>query len=211
MLEQVAAPIISFVTTTITAWGYAGIVALMAIESASIPLPSEFIMPFAGYAASLGHLTLWGAALAGAFGCLVGSLISYAVGYYGGRPFVLKYGRYVLFTPRDLERAEHWITRWGDTANFTARLLPVVRTFVSLPAGILKMRLGRFVLYTFAGSFIWSFVLAGVGYFLGEHWRDIKEFAHGLDIVVLVALIAGIAWFVRYKIKELKESRTSAS
>src|SRR5258707_639857 len=152
MSERIITALAAFIIAVISAGGYAGIVLLMGIESACIPLPSEVIMPFAGYLVHTGRMNLHLAAFAGALGCAVGSVVAYWAGVYGGRPFAVKYGRYVLIRRRDIDRAEAWFTRYGDAAIFFSRLLPVVRTFISLPAGIARMPFGRFVVLSFLGS-----------------------------------------------------------
>ena len=168
MLETVIAPIAGAIIAIITATGLLGVALMMAIESACIPLPSEIIMPFAGYLASLGHFSLVAAATAGAIGCNIGSAVAYAVGRHGGRRFVERWGGYFLVTKRDLEWADRFFARYGSLAVFIGRLLPVVRTFIALPAGIAKMDRARFHLYTFLGSLPWCLALAWVGYKLGE-------------------------------------------
>lgn len=177
--------------------GYSGIVLLMALESACMPVPSEVVMPFAGYLVYRdGEMTLLGITLAGTLGCTMGSIAAYAVGYYAGRPLILRYGRYILVTEKHLIKAEEWFAKWGDEATFIARLLPVIRTVISLPAGIAKMDFKRFVLYSFAGSLPWTFALAYVGYLLGPQWKAIVGIFRGLDVVVIVTVVALVAWYV---------------
>ena len=178
-----------FVIAVISQAGYPGIVLLMGIESACIPLPSEIIMPFSGYLVYTGRFKLAWVALAGAVGCNVGSLVAYYVGALGGRPLAEKYGRYVLVTRHDLELADRWFARYGDWAVFFARLLPVVRTFIALPAGVARMNFLRFNIYTFLGSLPWCLALAYAGLKLGERWT-----------ILLLIVIAG-AWFVRNRWK----------
>src|SRR5215467_10089239 len=149
MIAKIITILSGFIVATISALGYSGIVLLMAIESACIPLPSEIIMPFSGYLVSTGELNLWGVAVAGAVGCVLGSLVAYYVGLFGGRPLVLRYGRYLLVSHHDLELADRWFARHGDITIFVGRLLPVVRTFIAFPAGVARMALGKFVAYTF--------------------------------------------------------------
>lgn len=168
----------------------------MAIESACIPLPSEIIMPFSGYLVFTGQFTLFWVSVAGAFGCLVGSIVAYAVGCYGGRPLVLKYGRYVLLSHRDLENADRFFAKYGDWAIFISRLLPIIRTFISLPAGIARMRFGRFCIYTFLGSVPWCWFLAFIGKKMGENWTLIRNYFHKADLVIGILIVAGIIWFV---------------
>jgi membrane protein DedA with SNARE-associated domain len=199
MLDTIVSSLAGLITATISAMGYPGIVLLMAIESACIPLPSEIIMPFAGYLASTGRFSLVLVATFGALGCNVGSTIAYAIGTYGGRPLVEKWGAYVLMSRRDLDLAERFFARWGSITVFVARLLPVVRTFIALPAGMARMPQLRFQLYTFAGSWPWCFALAYVGMKLGQRWDSdprLRAIMHKADAVVVVALIAGLAWFI---------------
>lgn len=196
MLEKIIAVLAGFITVGILKMGYLGIAVMMAIESACIPLPSEIIMPFAGYLVFKGHFTLWGTALAGAIGCVVGSWVAYYVGVWGGRPLVEKYGRYVLISPRDLAQAEHWFHKYGDITIFVGRLLPVIRTFIAFPAGVARMPMGKFTFYTFVGSFIWCYGLAWVGYALGENWNTLRNYFHSIDIVIGVLLLAGLGWYI---------------
>src|SRR5947207_11323600 len=211
MLGRLLAATTAFIVAVIQSGGYPGIVLLMAIESACIPLPSEVIMPFAGYLVYQQRMSLHGAAFAGAFGCLLGSVVAYGVGARGGRPFVEKYGKYVLVRRRDVDRAEEWFRRYGDAAIFFSRLLPVVRTFISLPAGIARMPFGRFALLSFLGSVPWCYLLAYVGMVMGEHWHDIKRYFHGADIVVGVLILLGAAYWIWHHLRpEPSESAAAA-
>jgi membrane protein DedA with SNARE-associated domain len=196
VFSLILAPLSRFVIWIISSLGYGGIAVAMAIESACIPLPSEVIMPFAGYLVSQGRFSLWGVALAGAIGCTLGSALAYAAGAYGGREFILKYGRYVLITPHEVAWADRWFARYGMTATFISRLLPVIRTFISLPAGVARIPFGRFLFYAFLGSLPWSLVLAYAGMLLGEHWDRVGGVLHSLDIVIAVVLVAGACWFL---------------
>ncbi len=200
MSEKILALLVQFVTRVIDSGGYAGIVALMAIESACIPLPSEIIMPFAGYLVYLRHLNLFWTATAGAIGCNLGSVIAYWIGARGGRPLVERYGRWVLMSRHDLDRMTYFFTKYGALTVLVGRLLPVVRTFIAFPAGIARMPQLRFHLYTFIGSWPWCFVLAYAGMKLGESWNDphssFHELFHRFHTVVLIVLIAGVVWFV---------------
>ena len=197
MVEKLIALLSGFVIATIAGLGYGGVVLLMAVESACIPLPSEVIMPFAGYLVFKGTFTLWGAALAGAAGCVLGSLLAYFIGAYGGRALVYKYGRYVLISHRDLAWADRWFARHGGITVFIGRLLPVVRTFIALPAGISRMPLLRFVVYTFAGSLIWCYGLAWIGLKLGENWRTLGAYFHKFDSAITLVLLIAVVWYVR--------------
>lgn len=197
ILESLAAFIISVISQS----GYLGIVLLMAIESACIPLPSEVIMPFSGYLVLTGRFRLGWVALAGALGCNLGSLVAYYVGSLGGRPLVEKYGRWVLVTHHDLEMADRFFARYGDWAVFIARLLPVIRTFIAFPAGVSRMNVPRFHLYTFLGSLPWCLVLAYAGLKLGERWMTLREYFHRFDAVLGVLIVLGAVWFIRNRWK----------
>ena len=197
MVEKLIALLSGFVIATIAGLGYGGVVLLMAVESACIPLPSEVIMPFAGYLVFKGTFTLWGAALAGAAGCVLGSLLAYFIGAYGGRALVYKYGRYVLISHRDMAWADRWFARHGGITVFVGRLLPVIRTFIALPAGISRMPLVRFVVYTFTGSLIWCYGLAWIGLKLGENWRTLGAYFHKFDSAITLALLIAVVWYVR--------------
>jgi membrane protein DedA with SNARE-associated domain len=200
MSEKILAFLVHFVTRVIDSGGYAGIIALMGIESACIPLPSEIIMPFAGYLVYLKHLNLLWTATAGAVGCNVGSVVAYWIGAKGGRPLVARYGRWVLMSRHDLDRMTDFFTRYGSVTVLVGRLLPVVRTFIAFPAGIARMPQLRFHIYTFVGSWPWCLALAYAGMKLGESWNDPKspfhELFHRFHTVVLVLLVAGVVWFV---------------
>lgn len=207
MASRILLAITAFITGTISAMGYLGIAVLMAIESACIPLPSEVIMPFSGFLVWEGRFDLWLTGLAGAVGCVVGSAVAYWVGYYGGRPLVRRYRRYLLISAQDLERADRWFERYGDSTVFFSRLLPVIRTFISLPAGIARMPFGRFTIYTFLGSFPWCLALSYLGYRAGRHWEDLRRYFHDFDVVILVGLVAAVAWWIW---RHLKHERDSA-
>jgi membrane protein DedA with SNARE-associated domain len=196
MIEKFFALAFQFIYWVMNGTGYAGIVMLMAIESACIPLPSELIMPFAGYLVSLDRLNLFWAATAGAIGCNVGSVIAYEIGYFGGRPLVERYGSYILMNRHDVELADRFFKRFGGAAIFIGRLLPVVRTFIALPAGIARMPRVPFHVYTFLGSWPWCFGLAYLGMKLGDHWMDLKPYFLKFKEVIIVLLVAAIVWFV---------------
>jgi membrane protein DedA with SNARE-associated domain len=184
----------------ISAMGYAGVAGLMAIESACIPLPSEVIMPFAGSLVPE-RFSLWGCGLAGAIGCVAGSIPAYYAGALGGRPLILKYGRYVLLSKEHLDWADRFFLQRGEMTVFIARLLPVVRTFIAFPAGVARMPMGKFVLYTFAGSLPWCLGLAWVGMKLGQHIDQLKPWFHRFDAVLVAVGLLAVAWFVRKQLK----------
>ncbi|HUX27193.1 MAG TPA: DedA family protein [Terracidiphilus sp.] len=199
MSERILAVLVQFVTHVIDLGGYAGIVALMGIESACIPLPSEIILPFAGYLVYLGHLNLFWVATAGAAGCNLGSAVAYWVGARGGRPLAERYGKWVLMSNHDLDRMTRFFARYGAITVLVSRMLPVVRTFIALPAGIAKMPQLRFHIYTFVGSWPWCFALAYAGMKLGEKWHTDPRFEqafHRFHLGVEIALVAAIVWFV---------------
>jgi membrane protein DedA with SNARE-associated domain len=206
MIEAILGYLSAFIIGTISTLGYPGVLLLMAIESACIPLPSEVILPFSGYLAWSGRFNIWGVALAGALGCNAGSAVAYYVGAHGGRAFFVKYGKYFLFSMRDLELADRWFARYGQWTVFFARLLPVVRTFIALPAGIVKMDLWKFHLYTFLGSFPWCLALAYAGYALGAHWDSLRGYFHKFDFVIGILLVIGAVAFVWRHLKHSKPS-----
>jgi len=205
-----------------------GVIFAMAIESACIPLPSEIIMPFAGYLVVTGffrfggpHTSIICIGLIGAFGCLVGSVVAYAVGKWGGRPFLDKYGKYVLISKHDLDLADRFFNKYGEIAIFTSRLMPVIRTFISLPAGIAKMRFPRFCFYTLLGSIPWCWALAWVGWKIGQHAGDINawkenlkhslgKWMHLVDAVVLLLIIAAIVWYVMRHLGLMEKEKQAA-
>ena len=185
-----------FLTRTIGDWGYLAIFVAMVLESACIPIPSEITMPFGGLLAASGDLNLWLVGLVGAVANLVGSWIAYAVGVTGGRAVVLRYGRYLRIRPHDLDRAEAWFGRYGDRAVFWSRLLPVVRTFISLPAGAARMELVRFSIYSFLGSLPWSLGLAYGGYALGRNWQKLADNVEVAAFAIVAVLVAGVVLLV---------------
>lgn len=205
-LDNVLIPIIGFIEHTIASFGPLGISFLMGIESCNVPLPSEAILPFAGYLVSKGLFSIHVAAFAGAFGCVLGSIPSYYLGYFGGRPFVEKYGKWFLISKYDLEMADKWEKKYGNYAFFLCRMLPIVRTFISLPAGILKADIKQFLLFTFLGSLIWSYPLIYVGMKLGEHSQVLKAFWHKFDVAIVLVLGVLFVLYLVNHFKHLKES-----
>ena len=201
MISNILLALAAFVKAVISSMGYGGIALLMGIESACIPLPSEVIMPFSGFLVYTGRFSsLWVVATIGAIGCNLGSILAYEVGAYGGRPLIEKYGRYILLNKHDLEVADRLFQKWGSAMVFIGRLLPVIRTFIALPAGIARMPRLRFHVYTFLGSWPWCWALAYVGFKLGERWDSdprLKEWFHRFDAIIVLVLLVGIAWFVR--------------
>ena len=170
-------------------------------------------MPFSGYLVSRGEMNLWGVGVAGAVGCVVGSLVAYWVGMYGGRPVIEKYGRYILLSRHDLDLADRWFSKYGEVIVFVSRLLPAVRTFIAFPAGVARMNLTRFVIYTFAGSLPWCIGLAYVGQKLGEQWdKDdtLKTWFHRFDFVIGIVVVLAVAWWIWRHIKHSRVPSPSA-
>jgi len=210
MLDKIVSGLSAFIIATIATLGYGGVVLMMAIESACIPLPSEVIMPFSGFLVASGQFNLQMVAIMGALGCLLGSYVAYYVGANGGRRFIERYGRYLLIAPHELETADRFFERWGSLAVFLARLLPVVRTFIAFPAGVSRMKLLPFSIYTLLGSYIWCLVLAYAGMKLGEHWKDLAPYFHRFDAVIAILLIAGAAALLYNRLKSIRSATTSA-
>jgi membrane protein DedA with SNARE-associated domain len=200
VLEAILQPLIDWVTATIGDYGLFAVFGLMLLESTGVLIPSEAISPFAGYLVSQEKLTMFGAVSAGVLGNLVGSWIAYFVGLRGGRGLWLRYGRYLGVRAHHLALAEKWFARYGEPAVFVSRCLPVVRTFVSFPAGTARMNFARFSAYTFLGCVPWVLALTYLGYVLGENWEEVGSFLHYLDYAVALALVAGAVYlFVRWR------------
>ena len=204
MLEALDAIVLPFLESLYERFGYVGVVIAMTIESCAIPLPSELILPFAGWSVSRGLVepltsspwSYWGAVVAGVLGNTLGSLASYAIGAYGGRPLVERYGKYVLISAHDLALAERWFARFGEVTVFFSRMLPIVRTFISVPAGIARMSLWRFTLFSVLGAIPWVMLLVWGGMQLGDHWLELKQSLKGLDYLVAALIVAAVGIFV---------------
>lgn len=187
----------------IASWGYVAVAVLMAAENACIPIPSELILGFAGYLIFAGHMSFEGALLAGMVGGLLGSLFAYEVGARGGRPFVDKYGKYFLIKQSHVNVAQDWFDRYGLKAVFFSRMLPVVRTFISLPAGFARVDSKRFFLYTIMGSLPWTAAILYAGMVLGESWTDLMEYGHEASMIfVVVAVIVIAVLYLRWRRKK---------
>jgi membrane protein DedA with SNARE-associated domain len=203
-VDQIVIPFLNGLSGAV---GYLGVLIAMAIESAMIPLPSELILPYAGFLVSdpsqlepltKGPWSFWIVVIAGTIGNTVGSLIAYAIGAWGGRPFLERYGRYLLIRHHEIELAERFFDRYGSATAFFSRLLPIVRTFISFPAGVARMPLGRFIAYSTAGAFLWSILLVYAGTVLGANWEDIRHALQPFDLAIAVAvvvLVVGFIWF----------------
>ncbi|WBO23607.1 DedA family protein [Sphingomonas abietis] len=211
-MHDILGHVATWIISVISALGYGGVALLMAIESACIPLPSEVIMPFAGYLASTGRLDLIGVATAGAIGCNLGSIPAYYAGQYGGRAFILRWGQWVLLGPEELDKAEAFFARFGGLAVLIGRLLPVIRSVIAVPAGMARMNQTRFHIYTFVGSWPWCFVLALIGKHLGQAWNNdpqLKAVMHQLDLVVVAAIVILGAFYVWHRVRAIRRTRSS--
>jgi len=214
-LEAIEHQIVLLLQNLIQTVGWAGIVLAMAIESACIPLPSEVTMPLAGWmliqarGLSVWH-TFW-AAWWGAVGCTLGSVFTYWVGAKGGRPLLERYGKYVLIRTHEIEVADRWFAKYGEHTAFFSRLLPVVRTFISLPAGVARMNFVKFTVWTFMGSFIWCWVLGWAGYVFGEHWERVREAMRPFDIPIIVVVLALVGFFIYRRLKARSAERVAST
>ena len=210
MIARIIEILSGFIVATISMMGYGGIVLLMAIESACIPLPSEIIMPFSGYLVSKGEMNLWWVGVAGAVGCVLGSIVAYYAGMYGGRPFIEKYGRYVLVSKHDLDMADRWFEKRGEIIVFVSRLLPAIRTFIAFPAGVARMDMTKFIVYTFAGSLPWCLGLAYIGQKLGEKWNQddtLKTWFHRFDFLIGIIGVLLAGWWIWRHIGHLRQEK----
>lgn len=201
MLHQLIDPILTMIKDAVAQGGYLAVIIMMAIESANIPLPSEAIMPTAGLLVQEHKMNLHLAALAGAIGCVIGSIPSYFLGMFGGRPFLAKYGRYFLLREKDMETADKWVDKYGDITFFVCRMLPVVRTFISFPAGVLKAHFPMFVLYTFIGSLVWCYFLTWVGIYFGDNMEAFRSIWHKFDLAIVIVCAGGFGWYLYRHLK----------
>jgi membrane protein DedA with SNARE-associated domain len=189
--------------------GYLTVYITMTIESMIIPLPSEVVMPFAGYLVHLGRLNFWLVGLVASLANLTGSAIAYFIGYYGGRPLVRKYGKYILLRQSHVDRAERFFDRYGAGAVFIGRLLPLVRSEISLPAGFARMHFGKFLLYTFLGSLPWNYALTFAGFALGDNWETILGITRYIDIIIVAAVLGLIIWFIVHRVRRMRKDRNA--
>lgn len=201
--------LVAFLDTLLKTIGWGGVVAIMTLESANIPIPSEVTMPLAGWmlTSALGQ-AIWQGGLFGALGCTIGSVLSYALGAYGGRPFLQRYGKYIFIHEEDLTKADKWFARWGDWAAFISRLLPIVRTFISFPAGVVKVNFARFTFFTFTGSFIWCGALAAGGRIFGENWEELRAIMRPFDIPIAIVILAGVGYYIYRHVSKRKKNST---
>jgi membrane protein DedA with SNARE-associated domain len=206
-VQGLEAQLVTFLTNLFQTINWLGVVVIMILESANIPIPSEVTMPLAGWllvqARGLSAWNaLWMGGLMGAVGCTVGSVLSYGLGAWGGRPLVQRYGQYILVSEEDLEKADRWFARWGDWAVFISRLLPIVRTFISFPAGVVRVNLARFTVLSFVGSFVWCGLLAWGGYHFGEHWEQLRAIMRPFDIPIAIVIGLALAYYVIHHIRK---------
>jgi membrane protein DedA with SNARE-associated domain len=214
-VEALEHQLVEFLMNLMQSIGWLGVVIIMALESANIPIPSEVTMPLSGWmlvqakgGSAMQAFLLGG--LWGAVGCTIGSVISYALGAWGGRPLVERYGKYILVSKEDLGNADRWFARWGDWAAFISRLLPIVRTFISFPAGVVRMNFPRFTIYSFVGSFIWCGLLALGGFYFGEHWEELRAIMRPFDIPIAVVIVAAFVYYVYHHISKNRKKEQSA-
>ncbi|HEX9117603.1 MAG TPA: DedA family protein [Anaerolineae bacterium] len=206
-MAQIEHQIVQFLTGLLQSIGWPGVLAIMTLESCNIPIPSEVTMPLAGWmlsqalGASVWHAILFGG-LIGAAGCTLGSALSYGLGAWGGRPLIQRYGRWIMVSEEDLEKADHWFARWGDWAAFISRLLPIVRTFISFPAGVVKMNFARFLVFTFVGSFIWCGLLSYGGFVFGSNWEALRAAMRPFDIPIAIVIVGGVAYYIYHHIRK---------
>jgi len=197
--------LVEHVTRLISATGHVGVCLLMTLESMVAPVPSEAVMPFAGFLIYEGRFTFPGVIASSTLGSIIGSLLSYAMGYYGGRPFVLRFGKYLLMNVHDLELTERFFNRYGTRTIFIARFIPVVRHLISIPAGMGRMHLLPFCLYTIVGAGLWNAFLAWVGWELKSRWEIVHKYSSLVDVVVVILLVAAVAWFIHAHLKAYRK------
>ena len=209
MLAFIDEIVIPFLNTLYGAVGYLGVMIAMAIESAMVPLPSELILPYAGFLVSDpsaiepltgGPWSFWIVVIVGTIGNTLGSLIAYAIGAWGGRPFLQRWGRYLLIRQHEIELADRFFEKYGPATAFFSRLLPVVRTFISFPAGVARMPLGKFIFYSTAGAFLWSTLLVFAGQQLGENWVQIRHALEPFDLAIAIGVVALVLVFIWWRL-----------
>jgi membrane protein DedA with SNARE-associated domain len=207
MITALISWLANIVVSIISFTGYAGVFFLMLIESCGVPMPSEVIMPFAGFLVFKGRLIFWSVVLLGTLGNLFGSLLAYWIGYAGGRPLIEKYGKYIFISHHDLDKAHNWFTHYGEATVFLGRLLPVVRTYISFPAGVAKMDLKKFSFYTFIGALPWCWLFTWLGVKLGTNWNLIREKLHNFDLAIAGVVLIFVIWFFWHHAKRWHAKR----
>jgi len=196
MVTAIISFLVNIIVKVIGATGYAGVFVLMSLESCGVPIPSEVIMPFSGFLVFTGRLAFWAVVIFGTLGNVFGSVTAYYIGKIGGRPLIEKYGRYIFISKHDLDRADHWFNKYGQTTVFAGRLLPVIRTYISFPAGVAKMDIKKFLLYTFLGALPWSILFAWFGVKLGAHWDLIRDKLHNFDLAIVLVILFVVAFYI---------------
>jgi membrane protein DedA with SNARE-associated domain len=214
-VEALEHQLVEFLMNLFQTIGWFGVVVIMALESANIPIPSEVTMPLSGWMlVQAKGLTAWHAFLLGglwgAVGCTLGSIVSYALGAWGGRPLVERYGQYIMVNEEDLEKADRWFERWGDWTAFISRLLPIIRTFISFPAGVVRMNFSRFTIYSFIGSFVWCGLLALGGFYFGEHWEELRAIMRPFDIPIAIVILGGFTYYLYHHITKGRKKAAAA-
>jgi len=205
MITDIIEILANFVISVIGFFGYTGVFFLMLVESCGIPMPSEVIMPFSGFLVAKGQMGFWAVVFLGTFGNLTGSLIAYYIGDWGGRPLLEKYGKYVLISRHDLDLADRFFARYGQLAVFFGRLLPVVRTFISFPAGVAKMDIKKFSFYTFIGAFPWCLLFAWLGVKMGANWDLIRAKLHNFDLLMAFLIVVAVGWYIYRHLKNKRK------
>ena len=200
--------ITSLIITIVDTAGYPGIFFLMALEGSFIPVPSEIILPFSGYLASEGRFSIWAIAFVGALGNIVGTLFTYMVARYLGLPFLYKYGKYVLVTRRDIEHAHRLFQNYGVPIIFLTRLVPGIRGFLPIPAGIARMNIPLFAAYVFIGSFLWSLLLTYIGVVVGKNWEVFSGYVHEVGTAAVILMIAVAFWWFRRQYMQLRKENS---
>jgi membrane protein DedA with SNARE-associated domain len=206
MIESIGSWIIHFISTL----GYFGVFILMTLESACIPIPSEVTMPFSGSLIASGQFNFWILVIVGTLGNLAGSMLAYWLGWWGQeavvRKILVKYGKYLLLSEHEYDRSERWFKNHGELIVFASRVLPVLRTFISLPAGVAKMKIKKFVTYTVVGCFIWTAILTEIGVILGNNWKSLEIYFRKFDVVIVVAVVAVVVWYISRKLKHVRRT-----
>jgi len=200
-MAYILSSLTNLIIHTISTLGYSGVGLLMALQTVAVPIPSEVILPFAGFLAFTGRFNIWLIALVGGLGSCIGSSIAYYIGYKGGRPLVAKYGKYILISHHDLNMAERFFAKFGSAAIFIGQLLPIVRSFIAFAAGLAEEVFWKFILFTFLGSFLWSLLLTYIGEKLGENWVNLRNQFHYLDLLIVLVIVIGAAWWIWRHVK----------
>lgn len=206
MLDFILKPLADFVIWAVTTFNYVGIFVAMLVQSACIPIPSEVILPFSGFMVSQGYLNYWSTVLTAVLGCAAGSSLAFSVGYFKGEQFVRtlirKYGKFLLIFEYELDEAEHWFRQYGQILTFVSRLLPVVRTFIALPAGISKMSYKKFIFFVIAGDLLWSALLIYIGRVFGQNWNKLGDIFHKFDLLIFLLGVTAVVWYIQHKLKK---------